>query len=61
VKEFCGVPDINEAMFYSWQKKYHFKGNDNENGLNWYLVINLSSLRDRQSEIAKRILFQGSI
>lgn len=32
VKDFCMLSDINEAIFYSWQKKYRSKDNEDDNG-----------------------------
>lgn len=32
VKDFCEVSDVNEATFYSWQKKYRSKPDSIENG-----------------------------
>lgn len=39
VKDFCMLSDINEATFYSWQKKYRSKDSDDENGFSTIEVV----------------------
>lgn len=39
VKEFCEVSDVNEATFYSWQKKYRSKDGDDEKGFSTIEVV----------------------
>ncbi len=68
VKEFCEVSDVNEATFYSWQKKYRSKDSDDEKGFSTIEVVaadkpqlfaeigNLKLYREVSAEYLKTLL-----
>jgi N-acetyl-anhydromuramyl-L-alanine amidase AmpD len=68
VKDFCMLSDINEATFYSWQKKYRSKESDDEKGFSTIEVVaadkpqlfaeigNLKLYREVSAEYLKTLL-----